>query len=343
MHRFPSWPCLLAVMWTTSLAAAAGPGAPQPKRAEAKEAPPKRETVATSKPAPSKPVASKPAASKPKPTASKAPPAKKPFVAKSEPRRETPPAPAPKPAETKPAESAPAPVASASSRREIPRSNDSTEAPDIRRVLRESSQWLNAVQAQQAELSACIARDRHGIQRIESDPAFAALPSERNRQEAAIPAATALGAHAQRDWSRQLNARGSRPAPLQVEQLMRQGENIAFRTSTSTSDTQGLVAKIRRTPGVAAGGHLGVEAMSADLVTAHLRTVPGPLGSSAVRQPYAVQRAEGIRARQQAGKADLDVRFAAVRDAWLLSSVRAEELHREYLRLRTALVAPDAP
>jgi hypothetical protein len=347
MRRFLSLPCLLAVMWTTSLAAAAGPGAPQPGRTERKVTPPaktepKRETVAASQPAPSKPAPSQPAESKPKTTASKAPP-KKPFIAQSEPRRETPASSAPKPAEPKPAASAPPPVASAPSRREIPRSTVSTEPVEIRRVLRESGQWLGAVQAQQADLSARLQQDRRGLQRIESDPAFAALPSQRNRQEAAMPAATALSAHAQRDWTRQLSARGSRPAPMQVEQLMRQGETIAFRTSTSTTDTQGLVAKIRRTPGVAAGGHLGADAMAGDLVTAHLRTVPGPLGNSAVRQPYAVQRADSIRARQQAGKADLDAQFAAVRRDWLVSAARAEELHRSYLQLRTALVAPDPP
>ncbi len=346
MHRFPTLPCLVLVMWGTALAAA-GPGAPQRKPEPRSEAPVKSQpTPAPTPKVAAKPVASKPAPSKPKPTVAKAPPPKKPFIAKSEPPREkpAPSVPAPQPASTASAvtTASTAPTPSARVRGEIPRSVASQEPASTRRALRESSMWLGAVQAQHSDYTARLAHDQQALGRIERDAALSALPGERNRNEAAIPAASALRAHSQRDWSRQLQAQSDRPAPLQVEQLMRQGESIAFRTSTSTADTQGLVAKIRRTPGVAAGGHLGIDAMAPELLTAHLRIVPGALGQSAPRQAYSVQDTETIRARQAQGRAGLDVQFDAVRRDWLVSAARAEELQKKYLQLRAALVAPDA-
>jgi outer membrane biosynthesis protein TonB len=343
MRPFSTLPCLVLAMWSTALAAA-GPGAPQRRpdpaaqKAEVKKQPTPAPQAAA-KPAASKPVASKPAASKPKPTAEKSSPPKKPFIAKTEPPREKPAVTAPPP---KPVATAAPATRGAAARPEIPRSVASVEPATTRRALRESSLWLSAVQAQHSDYTARLTQDQQALGRLTRDASFSALPTERNRNEAAIPAAAALRAHSQRDWTGQFDAQGSRPAPIAVEQLMRQGESIAFRTSTSTADTQGLVAKIRRTPGVAAGGHLGFEAMAPDLLTAHLRIVPGTLSAHAPRQPYAVQNADAIRGLQTLGRADLEAQFAVVRRDWLVSAMRADELQKKYLQLRTALVAPDA-
>lgn len=203
--------------------------------------------------------------------------------------------------------------------------------------------WLAGVQAQHSAYTERLAQDQRALGRIERDVALSALTSERNRQEGAIPAVAAMRDFGQRDWVSQLNARGSRPAPIAVEQLMRQGESIAFRTSTSTADTEGLLARIRRTPGVAAGGHLGVAAMAPDLVTAHLRIIPGSLSTASMGQPYAVQNVDALRARLETGRAELTRQYASVRDQWLQSSKQEEELQRQYLGLRTAIVAPDEP
>jgi len=223
----------------------------------------------------------------------------------------------------------------------LPRSSDLPESATTRRALRESSVWLSSVQAQHSAYTERLAQDQRALGRIERDVALSALNDNRNRKEGAIPAVASMRDSGQRDWVGQLNARGSRPAPLAVEQLLRQGESIAFRTSTSTADTEGLLARIRRTPGVAAGGHLGLNAMAPDLVTAHLRTIPGSLSTASMRQPYAVQNVDALRARLEIGRAELARQYASVREQWLQSSARAEELQRKYLRLRTALVAPD--
>jgi hypothetical protein len=333
MHRFPTLPCLVLVMWGTALAAA-GPGAPQRRP---QSAAPKTEDKA--KPTPAPQAASKPAPSKPKPTVAKETPAKKPFIAKSEPARD-------KPAPSTPVLKPTPNVATAPTRERLstPRSTATpTDAVATRRALRECNLWLSGVQSQHSDFTARLAQDQKALGRIERDVTLSALPSERNRNEAAIPAAAALRAHSQRDWAGQLNATGSRPAPMAVEQLMRQGESIAFRTSTSTADTQGLVAKIRRTPGVAAGGHLGLDAMAPQLLTTHLRIVPGALSESAPRQPYSMEGIEAIRARLAQGRAELDAQFALVRRDWLTSAARSQELEKKYLQLRAALVAPDAP
>jgi hypothetical protein len=207
--------------------------------------------------------------------------------------------------------------------------------------LRECDLWLAAAQTQHAEYAGRLVLGTDEIERIEENPAFSALPSNRNRKEAAIPAAEALRDHGQRDWQRQLAGMSRRSTPVQVEQLMKQGESIAFRTQTSTSDTQGLVARIRRTPGVAAGWHLGMEAAAPDLMIGHLRSLPLTFQGSPERRPYAVDNVEGLRAQLIRGKANLDEQFNAVRQDWAASITRADELQRKYRQLQAKLVAPD--
>ena len=338
MRRFSPLPWFLLVMGSTALAAA-GPGL-LPRNAEIRRSP-------TPTPAPreaSKPAAPKPAAAKPdvpKPVASK-PAAVKPTVARTEPRRTAPVASASARSGTSPAlAAARASAANASASQELVRSAAARELAPSRRSLREWDLWLAAIQMQHAEYAARLASGGKEVARLNADPSLAALTSGRNRQEAAIPAAEALRANGQGNWPRYLSSGAARPAPIQVEQLMKQGESIAFRTSTSTSDTQGLIARIRRTPGVAAGGHLGLEAMAPDLMTAHLRTVPGTPGDGSRRAPYAVQQVDGLRASLERGRAELAEQFGMVRREWITSSTRADELHRKYLQLRTALVAPD--
>jgi hypothetical protein len=329
MRRFSSLPWFLIVMGSTVLAAA-GPGAPVRSRTQKEAEARKAETKKQPTPAPrtaSAPAAKKPAASKP-------------STAKVEPKRTAPIVSAPARPATKPAVVTVAAAAPPVSR-EIPRSVASVEPTNTRRVLREWDLWLGGVQSQQAEFADQLKRGSEEVERIQNDPSLAALPSDRNRNEAAIPAAAAVEASAQRDWRRQLSGAAGRPAPVQVEALMKQGETIAFRTSTSTGDTQGLVAKIRRTPGVQAGGHLGLEAAAPDLMIAHLRKVPGSSIGGPVRMPYAVQNVDDLRARMERGRQELAAQFDAVRAEWLATSTRANELQQKYMELRAKLVARD--
>lgn len=346
MRCHPSLPCVLIGMWVTVLAAA-GPGTPSRPEPRKPAAPPKTEIKPQATPTPAPQTAVKRAASNPapsKPVAARSTPtptqlAPRLATASSDPPRETktPSAPLPKPS----APPASASAAGTATRRELPRSSDLPEPATTRRALRESSVWLSSVQAQHSAYTERLAQDQRALGRIERDVALSALSSNRNRKEAAIPAVEAMRAFDQRDWVRQLNAGGSRPAPMAVEHLMRQGESIAFRTSTSTADTEGLLARIRRTPGVAAGGHLGLSAMVPDLVTTHLRIIPGSLSSASARPSYGLQNVDALRARLEIGRAELAREYSGVRERWLQSSARSEELQREYLQLRKALVAPD--
>lgn len=198
--------------------------------------------------------------------------------------------------------------------------------------------WLAAMAVQHTEYAGQLIIGSGEIGRIDEDPAFSAVASDRNRKVAAIPAAAALRAHGLPEAGQYASGSGPQSAPVRVEDLMRQGEKIAFRTDTATSDTQGLMTRVRRTPGVASGGHVTLDAMAADVLISHLRTLPGyPAGPRA----YAVTRTEALRSRITRGDAALEREYAAVRDSWLILSTQAADLHQKYLKLREALVARD--
>lgn len=205
-------------------------------------------------------------------------------------------------------------------------------------LVKEREGWLAALQSLHSMYDRQIHSGAAGLERIEKDPAFAALPSERNRELAAIPAAEALRMPPIPQASDYVAPLASRPAPMGVEQVMRQGEMAAFRTGTSTAETQGLVSRIRRVPGVAAGGHLSVDGMSSALLTPQLRTVPG---SRRAPRAYAVANMDVLRAAMVRGKANLDGEYEHVRDCWALLSAQSDELQRKYAKLRDALVARD--